>query len=48
MKVSSVLDIVGIWEYSKHIYMLRKHPGLAMLSDKEMEQGDFDENKEIN
>ena len=22
----SVLDIVGIWEYSKHIYMLRKHP----------------------
>ena len=47
MKVSSVLDIVGIWEYSKHIYMLRKHPGLAMLSKEEIEQEEFDEDEEI-
>jgi len=47
IKVSSVLDIVGIWEYSKHIYMLRKHPGLVMLSTEEKEQGHFDEDDEI-
>ena len=48
IKVSSVLDIVGIWEYSKHIYMLRKHPGLVMLSNEEKEQGHFDEDEGIN
>ena len=42
IKVSSVLDVVGIWEYSKHIYMLRKHPGLAMLNKEEKEEGDLD------
>ena len=47
IKVSSVLDIVGIWEYSKHIYMLRKHPGLVMLSNEEKEQGHFDEDEGI-
>jgi len=35
IKVSSVLDIVGIWEYAKHIYVLRKHPGIAMLKKEE-------------
>jgi len=46
MKVSSVLDVVGIWEYSKHIYMLRKHPGLAMLNNEEKEQGDLDKDED--
>lgn len=46
MKVSSVLDIVGIWKYSNHIYILRKHPGLAMLSNEEKEEGDFDEDED--
>ena len=46
MKASSILDIVGIWEYSQHIYMLRRHSGLAILSNEEKEQGDFDEDDE--
>jgi len=41
-----VLDVVGIWEYSKHIYMLRKHPGLAMLNNEEKEQGDLDKDED--
>jgi hypothetical protein len=41
-----VLDVVGIWEYSKHIYMLRRHPGLAMLKNEEKEQGDVDNVKD--
>jgi hypothetical protein len=45
MKASSILDIVGIWKYSEHIYMLRRHPGLAMLSHEEKE-GNFDEDNE--
>jgi hypothetical protein len=39
MKVSFVLDIVGIWEYGKHIYILRKHPGIAMLKKRRRSQG---------
>jgi hypothetical protein len=46
MKVSSVVDIVGIWEYAKHIYILRKHPGLAMLRKEEKDQGNLDEEEE--
>lgn len=41
-----MLDVVGIWEYSKHIYMLRRHPGLAMLKNEEKEQGDVDNVKD--
>jgi hypothetical protein len=36
--VVNILNIVGIWtasETSKHSYILRKHPGLAMLSTEE-------------
>ena len=43
MKVSSVLDIVGIWKYSEHIYLLRRHPGLAMLSIEERGEEDSDD-----
>lgn len=34
IEASQILDIVGIWsaEASENIYVLRKHPGLAMLS----------------
>jgi hypothetical protein len=34
IEASHILDLVGIWsaEASKNIYVLRKHPGLAMLS----------------
>jgi len=46
MKVSSVLNIVGIWEYAKHIYILRKHPGLAMLKKEEKEPGNDDKNED--
>ncbi len=40
-----MLDIVGIWEYAKHIYVLRKHPGIAMLKKEEKEPGDVDEDE---
>jgi hypothetical protein len=40
-----VLDIVGIWGYAKHIYVLRKHPGIAMLKKEEKEPGDVDEDE---
>jgi len=40
-----VLDIVGIWEYGKHIYILRKHPGIAMLTKEEKEPGNVDEDE---
>ena len=36
--VVDILNIVGIWtvpETSGHTYILRKHPGLAMLSKEE-------------
>jgi len=46
MKISFVLDIVGIWEYLNHIYILRKHPGLAMLRNEEKESGDFAEDED--
>jgi hypothetical protein len=46
MKVSFVLDIVGIWEYGKHIYILRKHPGIAMLKKEEKEPGNVEEDKD--
>ena len=45
----STVDLVGIWsaEASKNIYVLRKHPGLTMLSavecGKEDEGNDSDD-----
>ncbi|EDQ98531.1 uncharacterized protein LACBIDRAFT_299510 [Laccaria bicolor S238N-H82] len=42
IEASQILDLVGIWsaEASKNIYVLRKHPGLAMLSAVESGKGD--------
>lgn len=36
-RASSIEAIVGIWEgiRTKHVHILRKHPGLNMLSDME-------------
>ena len=42
IEASKILDLVGIWsaEASKNIYVLRKHPGLTMLSAVECGKGD--------
>jgi len=40
-----VLDIVSIWEYAKHIYVLRKHPEIAMLKKEEKDPGDVDKDE---
>jgi hypothetical protein len=42
-KVSTILDIVGIWNspINKHIYILRKHPGLSLLTAEERGQRDI-------
>lgn len=46
-KVSSIDAIVGIWEgpRTKKVHIIRKHPGLDLLSDVELgnqSEGDFE------
>lgn len=45
--IDDIISLVGIWEAeeSKNVYILRKHPGLAMLQDDEC--GIVDDNDEI-
>jgi hypothetical protein len=36
LDLSSIIDIVGIWEAKSNVYILQKHPALAMLSAEEL------------
>ena len=36
LDLSSIIDIVGIWEAKSNVYILWKHPALAMLSAEEL------------
>lgn len=51
INTADILDIVGIWvaETSKKVYILRKHPGLAMLSAEEcgIEEASDDEEEKV-
>lgn len=42
LPVKNITDKIGIWEMpcsaNSHVWILQKHPGLAMLSDAETEQ----------
>lgn len=40
-KISTIKDIVGTWSYpgKLHVYILRKHPGLDLLSALEAGRG---------
>lgn len=44
MNVSNIHALIGIWEYNKKVYILRKHPGLEWLTPEECgaeeEEGD--------
>jgi len=49
LDLSSIIDIVGIWEAKSNVYILRKHPALAMLSAEELgkvEEGNTGEDTE--
>ena len=35
LEVSQIQSIVGIWSGGQWVYVLRKHPGLNLLSDEE-------------
>ncbi|KIM45730.1 hypothetical protein M413DRAFT_66195 [Hebeloma cylindrosporum] len=42
VEISAIVDIVGIWEpgnESKNVYVLRKHPAIALLSREELGKG---------
>ncbi|KAF8148929.1 hypothetical protein B0H34DRAFT_828287 [Crassisporium funariophilum] len=40
--ISLIVDIVGIWEAKDYVYILRKHPALAMLSAEELGNAEHD------
>jgi hypothetical protein len=42
LPVSAISDKIGIWSISKWVYMLRKHPGLALLNPEESGQSETD------
>ena len=46
--VKSITNKIGIWQYntSRPVWLLRKHPGLAMLSAAETEEVPDDNNDE--
>ena len=50
LDLSSIIDIAGIWEAKSNVYILRKHPALAMLSGEELgnaEEGNKGEDTEV-
>jgi Transposase family tnp2 len=48
LPASAILSIVGIWSNQSKVYILRKHPGLALLSEEERgtEPGEGEEKEE--
>lgn len=40
LDASEIVDLVGIWEGPNHIYILKKHPALSMLSKEELDRED--------
>ena len=46
LSTASIHSLVGIWSYESKVYILRKHPGLAFLSDEEVGKESGDEEVE--
>jgi hypothetical protein len=46
MPVSAIHSVVGIWSGQQYVYILRKHPGLALLSAEESARSDTNEQEE--
>lgn len=42
LPASAICGIIGIWCHQKMVYILRKHPGLALLSTEECGNNDLD------
>jgi len=40
-------NVIGIWVFGEKVYILRKHPGLQLLSVEESGQSADNENKEM-
>ena len=40
---SAIVSLIGIWTYGDHVHILRKHPGLNLLTSDEsgIESEDF-------
>lgn len=43
LPVSEIQRKVGIWSYGEHVYILRKHPGILLLTGEEVENDDGDD-----
>ncbi|KAH9017034.1 hypothetical protein EDB85DRAFT_1817566, partial [Lactarius pseudohatsudake] len=35
LETSAIVSLVGIWTYSNHVHILRRHPGLTLLTPDE-------------
>ena len=35
LQTSAIVGLIGIWTYNNHVHILRKHPGLTLLSQEE-------------
>ena len=46
MAVSGIHSVVGIWSGQKNVYILRKHPGLSLLSPEELGDSNTNEQQE--
>jgi hypothetical protein len=46
MPVSAIHSVIGIWSSQKKVYILRKHPGLALLGAEEAEKSDANEQED--
>ena len=46
MPVSAIHSVIGIWSSENRVYILRKHPGLGLLSAEEAEKSDANEQED--
>ena len=35
LETSAIVGLIGIWTYNNHVHVLRKHPGLTLLTQEE-------------
>ena len=47
LPASAIHSLVGIWFYESRVYILRKHPGLNLLSEEESEKEIEDTGEEM-
>jgi uncharacterized short protein YbdD (DUF466 family) len=35
LETAAIVGLIGIWTYNNHVHILRKHPGLTLLTQEE-------------